>query len=162
MTKSETKLAELARVLAESFTTDERNEPNEMGEKTFTKLVDEAPQWITDAIRDAHEGGEIFPHDWIYAECSAMADHMNETEPDSWDDAVSEWADGRVDVYNNVRARWLASHLAFGAIVDEAVAELGHSDQGVYGDIGIGQYVLLERIAYAMIRGVRGQVESEA
>lgn len=145
----------LAAALSEAFEHKERDQPNEFGDKDFVSLRKGSPEWMTDAVRTAHDG--IMPNDWIYAACNSMADHMAEREPEEWDDAVSEWADGEVDVYNAARTRWLAAHLDFGAAVDEAVEELGHSDQGVFGDIGLGQYRVLERIAYALIAAVRDQ-----
>lgn len=147
-----TKQAEIAKQLAEAFTTDTRNDG-----ATFYKLRDGSPQWMTDAIHAAH--GVILPMDWIYEHCSRMADNLNEYEPEQWDDSVSEWADGLVDVYNADRARWLSLHLDFAGFVDEAVEEFGHSDQGVMGDIGMGQYKLLEQIAYALVSAVREQAE---
>lgn len=156
-----TKCKELAGTLYNAFERKERNEKNEYGDTAFYSLTKDAPEWVKDAIREAHDGGNIFPNDWIYDACHTMASHMDDTDPDDWDDAISEWADGAVDVYNTDRARWLASHLEFAGIVDEAVEELGHSDQGIHGDIGIGQYVLLERIASALIQAVRDEAEND-
>lgn len=147
-----TKQAEIAAQFAAAWTTDTRNDG-----VTFYKLRDGSPQWMTDAIHAAH--GDILPLDWIYEHCSRVVDLMNEYEPEQWDDSISEWADGLVDVYNADRARWLALHLDFAGFVDEAVEEFGHSDQGVIGDIGMGQYKLLEQIAYAMVAAVNGQAE---
>ena len=151
---------ELASAFYKAFVRKERNEPNEFGNKDFYSLADKSPSWMVDAIRDAHDAGGIFPNDWVYDACHSMISHMDDVEPENWDDSVSDWADGAVDVYNAERARWLASHLAFGGIVDDAVAELGHSDQGVYGDIGIGQYRFLEQIASALIAAVRAETEN--
>lgn len=147
-----TKQAEIAKQLAEAFTTDTRNDG-----ATFYKLRDGSPQWMTDAIHAAH--GDILPMDWIYEHCSRMADNLNEYEPEQWDDSVSEWADGLVDVYNADLARWLSLHLDFAEYVDNATQELGHSDRGIFGDIAMGQYSLLENIAYALIQAVREQAE---
>ena len=148
-----TKQAEIAKQLADAFTTDTRNDGT-----TFTKLRDGSPQWMTDAIHAAH--GDILPLDWIYEQCGRMADKMTEYEPEQWDDSVSEWADSLVDVYNIDRARWLALHLDFAGFVDEAVEEFGHSDQGVFGDIAYGQFKLLEQIAYSMLSAVNEQAEA--
>ena len=148
-----TKQAEIAQQFADAWTTDARNDG-----ATFYKLRDGSPQWMTDAIHEAH--GDIMPLDWIYEHCSRVVDMMTEYEPEDWDDSVSEWADGLVDVYNADRARWLALHLEFAGFVDEAVEEFGHSDQGVMGDIGMGQFKLLEQIAYAMLSAVNEQAEA--
>lgn len=159
MTETRT-LETVAKEFAEAFEARERNEPNEYGDKTFYTLKNGSPKWMTDAIHKAH--GDIMPNDWIYEQCSRVADRMAEYRPETWDDSMSEWADSLVDVYNGARARWLASNLAFGEMVDEAVEAMGHSDQGIYGDIGIGQYVMIERIASALIQAVRDQLECES
>lgn len=127
--------------------------------EAFYRLKDGSPGWMSDAIRDAHDSGNIFPHDWIYDACDTMVSQMADSDPDQWEDYAGEWADSAVDAYNADRAAWLASHLAFGVIVDEAVDEFGHSDQGIYGDIGIGQYCLLRNIADALIQAVTAQAE---
>lgn len=157
MAKTTITAATIAQSLYDAFEAKERDQPNEYGTKTFYSLKRGSPQWMTDAIREAHSG--IFPNDWIYHSCKNIAGSMSDTDPSDWDDRVSEWADGEVDVYNADRTRWLASHLDFGSEVDDAVEELGHSDQGIFGDIGIGQYCVLQRIAYALIQAVRAQAE---
>lgn len=160
MTSTTDTLAKLARSLADAFVQKKRDTENEYGDKSFWSLKSKAPHWMTEAVRKAHDDGDILPNDWIYQACSHIADSMADTDPDQWDDSTHEWADGLVDVYNNDRTRWLASNLAFGAIVDDAVKELGRSDQGIFGDIGIGQYVLLCNIASALVSAVREQAEA--
>lgn len=160
MTADTTKLHELAEAFYRAFERGERNEKNEFGATHFYHLRKGSPEWMTDALREAHDSANIFPNDWIYDACHSIVSNMSDTDPEDWEDSVSEWADGCVDVYNVDRARWLASNLAFGGFVDEAVEELGHSDQGIYGDIGIGQYRLLELIASALIRSVQNEAEA--
>lgn len=45
-------------------------------------------------------------------------------------------------------------------LVDEAVEDLGHSDQGIFGDIGAGQYRAAEAIAHALIDAIQAEVEN--
>ena len=145
-------LATLASEFSNAFEQDTHNDG-----KQFYKLKDGSPRWMIDAIHSAH--ADILPHDWVYEQCSRVADRMAETDPENWDDSVSDWADSLVDVYNADRAAWLASHLSFGGVVDEAVEELGHSDQGIFGDIGTGQHRFNEQIAAALIQAVRDEAE---
>ena len=130
-------------------------------DSAFYSLKRGSPEWMTDALREAHDSGNVFPNDWVYATANGILGNMADREPADWEDAVSEWADSEVDVYNAARTAWLASNLQFGGIVDEAVEEMGHSDQGIFGDIGIGQYRLAERIAYALIQAVTAQAEAD-
>lgn len=159
--ETSTVLERLAKELAEAFEIGKRDAPNEFGSLTFYKLKDDAPVWVGEAVREAHNIGsdDIMPNDWVYEACANMADHMCDSHPSDWDDYSSQWADGDVDVYNADRAKWLASHLFWGGVVDEAVSELGHSDQGIYGDIGIGQYYALSSIASTMIAAVQSRAE---
>jgi hypothetical protein len=120
-----------------------------MTARNSTSCATALPQWMTDAIHAAH--GDILPLDWIYEHCSRIVDMMTEYEPKQWDDSVSEWCDGLTDVYNIELAKWLALHLDFAEFVDNATQELGHSDRGIFGDIAMGQYSVLENIAYAML-----------
>jgi len=153
------KKQELAKAFYKAFVRSTRDEKNEFGVTHFYHLAPNSPQWMEDAIHAAH--GDIFPNDWVYDACHSIVGHMEDIDPSDWEDSVSDWADSNVDVYNVDRARWLASHLDFGGMVDEAVEELGHSDQGIYGDIGIGQYRFLENIAQALIQAVEEHAELE-
>lgn len=148
-----TKQAELATAFAAAFTTDTRNDG-----ATFYKLADGSPKWMSDAVMTAHD--DIMPNDWVYEQCSRVADRMADTDPEKWEDYCGEWADSMVDIYNADRTAWLASHLAFAAVVDDAVEELGHSDQGIFGDIGIGQYVFIQQIAGYLIQAVNNKAEA--
>jgi hypothetical protein len=152
MNATESNLQKLAKELGDAFVQDKRNDGT-----MFYHLKDGSPQWMTDAIHKAHD--ELMPDDWIYEQCYHLADSIAQSDPDKWDDYISEWADSLVDVYNADRTKWLASNLYYGAYVDEAVEELGHSDQGIFGDIGIGQYRMTEQIAYALIQGIRDEAE---
>ena len=154
--------ATIAQQFYDAFEQIERNEANEFGDKKIWTLKDrrcDENQWMVDAIRECHDGGELLPNDWIYEAIHSVLGDLTDREPDSWEDSTSEIADSNVDVYNADRTRWLASHLAFGALVDEAVEELGQSDQGIFGNIGIGQYVLLERIAHTLISAIEEQAK---
>ena len=151
MTTTTEKLATVAKEFAEAFITDKRDDG-----KKFTKLRDGSPQWMTDAVHAAH--GDIMPDDWIFDQCDSIARSLTEYEPERWEDAAHDIADGLVDVYNNDRARWLAIHLDFGAIVDEAVEELG-CEGGIYDRIGIGQYRFLSSMVGALVNAITEEAE---
>lgn len=159
-----TTMAELAQAFSDAFERGERDQPNEFGDRAFYKLKEGAPEWMHRAVQEAHcVGGELLmPNDWIYDACDTISGRMADSDPERWDDAAAEWADSGVDVYNADRTKWLASHLFWAGVVDEAVEELGHSDQGIFGDIGIGQYHALSHIAAALIQAVREQAEEDA
>ena len=48
--------------------------------ETFTTLADDAPAWLQEAVREAHQGD--LPNDWVYAECRAAAEAFDAGESD--------------------------------------------------------------------------------
>lgn len=76
----------------------------------FTTLKDDAPPWLKEAVREAHQGD--LPLDWIYAECAAAAEAIDAGDLDlaDADDDVHAHADSRVDVYTKQLYQWAADH----------------------------------------------------
>lgn len=153
-------LATIAREFADSFITKQRDN----GE-TFYCLKDGAPEWMSDAIMAAHDGGEMLPNDWSYRLCSAMAEHIAETlEYDSdadLGDAVLKGSDSLVPHGNYDRAQWLASHLYRVSFVDDAVLEYGQPEGGVMAAIGFGMARELEMIGRALVEAIEEQAEED-
>lgn len=149
----------LLRTFADSFETGTRTSNN----KVFYRLSPDAPDWIDmRAIHAAVDGkGVRMPDDWIYEHTYRVATSL--TEYDDPEENVSEVADGLVDVYNHERAAWLAaSHLANGALVDEAVEEMHMpKDATIYERIAGGQMLALERIAYAVLEQCQNAADDE-
>ena len=88
--------------------------------ETFVTLGDDAPEWVRDAVYEAH-GGDM-PDDWTLAECSAAFDACESGELAD-EDAIHAYAEGRVDVYTAALYRWAADHClgdVFGRADDEA------------------------------------------
>lgn len=127
---------------------------------TYSRLQEGSPEWMTDAIRAAHLNGELMPHDWVYDACNIAASYLAESNPDTWDDQVSEWADALVDVYNTDRLQWLGSSLHFAYMVDDAVKEFGHGET-LLDDIGLGQYHFLHQMIGALVAAIREQADEE-
>ena len=123
------------------------------GEDTITVLKDDAPQWVTDLVHEAHGDG-FLPDDWRYDSIRSALESISEGDEDG-----SEWADGNVDVYTGRRITWLASNMQRASYVDEAVEELGHSDQGITGDIGVGQYAESVEVFGLVLQAVQERVD---
>lgn len=156
----------LAAEMAASFVSETRADGT-----PFTKLSPDAPAWIGDGwdgiTGQCHKAIDSRgPDDWIYSMIPILADALtsygDEHTPETIRDHVSEIADSQVDVYNADRYKWLASHLLNAGLVDEAVEELGHSDQGISGDIGQGQYRAYETIANTIIDFIERELEARA
>ena len=75
------------------------------GNETYTTLADGRPDWLHDAVRDAHQGA--LPNDWIYSECNAAVEAFDAGDLAD-EDAVNEYVDGRVDVYTKELYQWAA------------------------------------------------------
>jgi hypothetical protein len=71
----------------------------------FVKTKDDCPEWLKDAIQEAHQGD--LPNDWIYSVCDAACCAIDDDELTD-EDSLHEWADGQVDIYTKDLATWYA------------------------------------------------------
>lgn len=162
---SETTFKGLMGELAASFMEDARQD----GSK-FVRLVDGRPDWMRDAVLEAH--GDAAPNDRHYNAIRAMAEGLAERtfEAETWGgfdaavcDACRELADSLVDDYTSVLLEWLAQ--APGAIdaCDEAAEEgLVIAESDLKTRIRTGQWRWYERIGQALCAAVVAQVEATA
>lgn len=121
------------------FKRDTRND----GE-AFVTLTDDHPEWLKDAIYEAHR--ETFPNDWIYEECFRAVEAFDAGELTDTDDAMS-YTDARVDVYTRDLFQW-AADFCLTDTWSEAEAEA--SDAGLPDDM----VQRLTCIQYAAIRHI--------
>lgn len=72
--------------------------------ESFVTLIDDAPEWLQDAIREAHQGD--LPNDWVYEQCRAACEAVDDDtlNPES----VYEHADSQVDIYTKSLFQWAA------------------------------------------------------
>lgn len=115
----------------------------------FVTLKDDAPEWLQDAVQDAHQG--TLPNDWIYAECLAAVEAFDNEELGEDGDGVHEHADGRVDTYTRDLYQWAADM----CLTDTwASAESEAEDMGPTGTtlnrIASIQYCAIRHIAEIM------------
>lgn len=109
-------------------------------------LTDDHPEWLKEAIYDAHDG--TGPNDWVYEECLAACDAIDDGSLTCGDDA-HEHADGRVDVYTQARFVWAAC-FCLSSLFAEAEEQAKDGADGIedVGDhLGRVQYYAIERIA---------------
>jgi hypothetical protein len=142
----------------ERATRGRENGPDQEG-STFVRLTDDAPEWLTDAVREAHDGE--LPDDWRYETCELIASMLDERpewlESDDDSDLAHEIADSLTDVYNFDRLTWLAGSLIRPDYVNDAVREYGIPTDGfdLVEAIGWGQYSCLRQMAEILITAVR-------
>jgi hypothetical protein len=112
-------------------------------------LSDNRPDWLHDAIRDAHASD--LPNDWIYEECEAACDAIDEGSLTD-EDSIHEHADSRVDVYTQARYQWAAQFCVSTTYAD---AEAEALDVGPIHDtvthLGVVQYYACARIARTIL-----------
>lgn len=149
--------------LAEAFVEDTRTD----GSK-FVRLRDGHPEWMRDAVREAH--GDWMPNDRHYNAIRAMAEGLSERtfEAETWDgfdaavcDACHELADSQVDDYTSALLLWLAE--APGALdaCDEAAEEgLVDASADMETRIKCGQYRWYEQIGQTICRVLDGELSA--
>lgn len=132
--------------ISEHFETKERAN----GDR-FSTLKDDAPEWLGDAVYDAHNG--CLPNDWVYemaraAVCAIEEGSLNE-------DSLGEWCDGMVDVYTKDLFGWSEQFCLTDlfSLAEEEVADMGAGDVDVSleGRIRIIQYCAIQRIALVIL-----------
>lgn len=140
----------VAREFANAFT---RDNPRQVW-----SLKDDSPNWMRDAIRDAHSDGRM-PDDWIYESCRAIVDSI--AEYDSADECdTCEIADSQVDIYTSELCAWLAMHSGNLEACNEAVSEgLCPDDADMVKRMQTGQYILLDRACAALIAAIDAQAD---
>lgn len=127
--------------------------------KKFVTLADDRPDWLYDAVYEAHQSDA--PNDWIFAECEAACDAIDDGTL-SDDDSVHEYADGRVDVYTRELYQWAADMCLSDTF---AAAESDDSDLGTpENDSTVDrlmrlQYHAIARIARIMLEAAEDQPE---
>lgn len=153
-----TTLATLAAAFASAFMT----KAFDNGESRIV-LRDGAPDWMTEIVREAHDG--MMPNDQSYSMILAVANDIDDLlsyDPETdLDDIRHERIDSLIPVYNTERTAWLASHLDRGEYVNEAIRTYGTGTQtpDIYDLLALGIDVELVMIWEAIERGLRAQAE---
>lgn len=73
--------------------------------ESFRILKDDAPQWMIDVIRTAHDSARMLPDDWRYAFIEEVCDELAEAsdvddiqlEPDIYTHDLTAWLHSRAD-----------------------------------------------------------------
>jgi hypothetical protein len=85
----------------------------------FYVLADGSPEWMLDAVREAHAGK--LPNDWSYRLAAYIAQAA--AGYDAPEDYDSEIADGVVPVCTSELIEWMASHADRRELADEAISD---------------------------------------
>ena len=146
-----------ANSLAAAFETKTRNDGSE-----FTALKADSPEWMIDAMRDAHDGK--MPNDMSYEMIESVAYSISEAlaEADSQDieDARHERIDGLVSVYHSERFAWLASNITRADYCDMAARDGLLAPNATMSDrCAAGMYLEYEHIWNVLFNAIEREGE---
>jgi hypothetical protein len=145
-------LADETRGYFESFT---RGDPKPGDEaELFYTLKNYRPVWLVDLVRQIHDDSNWLPDDFKYRTIVDVLDMLSEGQDP---DELSLEA----DIYTHDLLQWLGSHNERAGLVDEAVGQMGHSEQGIIGDISMGQWYEKDQIARMIVDALKEQFEAE-
>jgi len=134
--------------------------------ESFVTLTDDRPQWLYDAVHEAH--GKDLPNDWIYAECEAACDAIDDgsidVEARYYQDAISEHTDGRVDIYTRDLYQWSADmcHSYTWSYAEEEAKDLGSADVDTEKRIAMIQYCAIQSIVDTIVEAWKEAKEESA
>lgn len=151
---------------AEFFEKKVRGNGEGVGE-AFVTLKEDAPGWFRDAVYEAHGG--MFPNDWVYAECFAACEAIDDgvftPGPDIEDDmeGFDGYVDSRVDIYTKDRFQWAADMCLTDlfAEAEERATELCSDATPLADRLGAVQYAAIERVAHAMLDAICEFLEAQ-
>lgn len=123
--------------------------------KSYVSLRDERPDWLHDAVRDAHEDEP--PDDWRYETCQSICYLIDDGITEA-----SEIADSLADIYTSDLIAWLGTHWCRRGWVDNARADgLIEPDADLETQLRIGQYCCIESMASIFLQAVQDNEEEE-
>lgn len=129
--------------------------------ETFYALRDGSPDWMAEAVREAH--GDMLPDDWRYEAIWAVSEALSDLGADEdHEDAIHEIADGLVDVYTANLTKWLASSLERVAYVDEAREDFGGEGNDLETAIKRGQFLEYREIASSLVSALAALVDEDS
>ncbi len=117
----------------------------------FVSLADNRPDWLYDAVYEAHQGDP--PCDWIYAECEAAACAIDDGALSDEDD-LHEHADSQVDIYTKQLFSWQADMCLTStySYAEERASELGTDTSDMIKAVQTLQYCAIETIANTILQ----------
>lgn len=124
-------------------------------------LVDGAPEWMRDAIREAHFDGRL-PDDWIYEHAKLIVGELADRDEVDGDDQ-HEICDSLVDIYTSSLCSWIGDNARNAALVDEAQREgLLAPDATLDQRIQAAQYMALTYIWGALVSAIEAHADDAA
>lgn len=153
-----TTFSKLAGQLFDAFERDTREDGS-----AFYKLRDGSPEWMSDAVRAAHDAVDEMPDDDVYSECRDVASSLNECDDlREAEERAREYADEAVSVYNAQRLAWVAAKPGIrGPLCEECADDMGMQTADIFQLAAWGWYEWARRI-YSAIAEAVGEAADEA
>lgn len=131
------------------------------GEWPFYTKTDDMPDWLYEAIHEAHD--DEGPNDWRWNVCYDLCERIEEAvgddaPTDSLLDDSYEWADSMADIYTSDLLAWLT--VGRTGDCDETMEEFGGDFKGFTNIIAVTQVRLIERMAAVLIQAVTDNYEA--
>jgi hypothetical protein len=147
-------LRELAGVAAGYFVRVARED----GSGHYTATRDDAPEWVGEMVRDAHE--DMLPGDYRYRAVEGALEAIRDADDDAdLEDVLREWAGEAVDDSYRGLLRWLDSYAGhrFGYCDEARESGLVADDAGIVARLQAGQRVELEAVGASVLASLREQ-----
>jgi hypothetical protein len=112
-----------------------------------------APRWVEDVIRAAHDGGKMPPDNYRYEFIAECLDYIIEEMEDP-----DEPPEFEADVYTSDLMEWLSSRSDRTWYVDEAVRNFGKADD-LDQDIMRGQVMEKEEVFHELMEALEDAID---
>jgi len=127
--------------------------------ESFVKTTDDRPEWLQDAIREAHCSD--LPNDWIYETSRAVCGAIDDGALTD-DDSLHEWSDSYVDVYTRDRMQWVSDMCLSGtfANAENEAEDMGCETTDMTERAGVLQYCAIRNIASIILQAYQSAKEA--
>lgn len=124
------------------------------GESFYSLKDNDKPEWLHDAIYQAHDGmlPDDYIYQWVYDAVCAYDDYDGDID--------RVYGDLEGDIYNHALLKWLSSHSDRVALVDETMEELEISS-GLMSLIQIAQVREKERVYAVIFEAIKDAQEDD-
>lgn len=132
-----------------------------VNDREIYSLVDDAPEWLYDACRDAHDGE--WPDDWRWQRLAWIANDLDELDFDDpyVEDRFYEIAEHHIDIYTSDLNTWYTGDPGRSSYLDEWLENAGpiHDSTELTRALMSAQCLCLERMVWVLVTAMREALE---
>ncbi len=153
--KTATTIRSLASEMSQAF---EQGGPRDDG-KTFRKLKDGSPQWMTDVCHEAH--ADMMPDDYRYVFIENAVEAIAESDADDPDSIDNARCEIEADIYTHDLTAWLGSRADRSGYCDEAAEDQGEGFKEIIPFIQAGQVLEKEEVFQLVLSALEKLADNE-